>query len=73
MPASALEEGEIRDLETLLDRHGVASLQAGERGRSCGSGRLPGNWVHIGVNQRLDPQRTAGRRRVSSLVSPAPG
>jgi len=60
LPESALEEGEIHDLETLLDSHGVASLRTGVRGRPGGSGRLPGNWVHIGVNPRLDPSGPLG-------------
>jgi hypothetical protein len=60
LPESALDEGEIGDFETLLDRHGVASLRTGVRGRSPGSGRLPGNWVHIGVNPRLDPSGPLG-------------
>jgi hypothetical protein len=60
MPESAVEEGEISDLETLLDRQGVASLRTGVRGRSPGSGQRPGNWVHIGVNPRLDPSGPLG-------------
>jgi len=60
LPESALEEDEIGALETLLDRHGVASLRTGVRGRSCESGQLPGNWVHIGVNPRLDPSGPLG-------------
>jgi len=60
MPESALEESEISDLEALLDSHGVASLRTGVRGRSRESGRLPGNWVHIGVNPRLDPSGPLG-------------
>jgi hypothetical protein len=60
LPESAVEEGEIGDLETLLDRHGVASLRTGVRGRSQGSSQLPGNWVHIGVNPRLDPSGPLG-------------
>lgn len=55
LPESALEEGEISDLETLLDRHDVASLRTGVRGRPRESGGRGGNWVHIGVNPRLDP------------------
>jgi hypothetical protein len=30
------------------------------RGRSRGSGRRPGNWVHVGVNPRLDPSGPLG-------------
>jgi hypothetical protein len=60
LPESALEEGEIPELEALLDGHGVASLRAGVRGRSGESDRRSGNWVHIGVNPRLDPSGPLG-------------
>jgi hypothetical protein len=60
LPESALEVGEIGELEALLDRHGVASLRAGVRGRPSESGRLRCNWVHIGVNPRLDPSGPLG-------------
>jgi hypothetical protein len=54
LPESAVEEGEIDDLEALLDRHGVISLITGVRQRSQQTGRFPGNWVHIGINPRLE-------------------
>jgi hypothetical protein len=54
LPESAVDEGEIADLEALLDGHGVSFLQAGVRQRAPEPGRLPGNWVHIGVNPRLE-------------------
>jgi len=60
LPETALEEGEIGDLEALLDHHGVASLRTGVRGRWYEPGRLPCNWVHIGVNPRLDPSGPLG-------------
>jgi hypothetical protein len=60
LPESALEEGEIGELEALLDSHGVASLRTGVRGRLRESGQRPGNWVHIGVNPRLDPSGPLG-------------
>ena len=54
MPESAVDEGEVDDLEALLYRHGVVSLQAGIRQRSHEPGTLPGNWLHIGMNPRLE-------------------
>jgi len=54
LPESAVEESDINGLEALLDGHGVAMLIAGVRQRSPESGRLPGNWVHIGANPRLE-------------------
>ena len=53
LPESAVDEGEIDDLEALLHRHGVVFLQAGVRQRSPQPGKLPGNWVHMGVDPRL--------------------
>jgi hypothetical protein len=61
LPESAVDEREIDDLETLLESHGVAILNAGVRGRSPQPGRFPGNWLHIGVNPSLEkggPQPT---------------
>ena len=52
-PEEALEESEIVPLETLLSHHGVTYLQAGVRGRAPNPGGLGSNWVHIGVNPRL--------------------
>src|SRR5215471_9611118 len=54
MPESAVAENEVSDLEALLDRHGVAMLFTGVRQCSPQSGRPSGNWVHIGVNPRLE-------------------
>jgi hypothetical protein len=54
LPESAIDEDEIEDLETVLDGHGVAFLEAGIRERSKQPGRLPGNWHHIGVNPGLE-------------------
>jgi hypothetical protein len=54
LPESAVEKGEIDDLETLLDAHGVVILQAGVREPVQRSGGLPNNWLHIGVNPRLE-------------------
>jgi hypothetical protein len=54
LPESAVEESEIDDLEALLERHGVPFLSAGVRRRATGTGRLAGNWVHIGVSPTLE-------------------
>jgi hypothetical protein len=54
LPECAVEETEVSALEALLDRYGVTTLVAGVRQRSPEPGRLPGNWVHIGVNPKLE-------------------
>lgn len=54
LPESAVEESEINDLEALLERHGVTGLITGVRQRSTQPGRLPGNWVHMGISPRLE-------------------
>jgi hypothetical protein len=54
LPESAVDESDIDDLEALLDRHGVVLLVTGVREGSPQLGRLPGNWVHIGVNPRFE-------------------
>jgi hypothetical protein len=53
LPESAVEEGEIDELEALLYAHGVISLVAGVRQQSREPGRAPGNWLHIGFNPGL--------------------
>jgi hypothetical protein len=53
LPESAVDEADIDDLESLLDRHGVIGLLAGVRQRSQ-PGCLPGNWVHTSFNRRLE-------------------
>ena len=53
LPESAVEEGEIDELEALLHDHGVISLIAGARQQSPEPGRAPHNWLHIGFNPRL--------------------
>ena len=63
LPESAIDETDIDDLEALLDRHGVAYLLAGVRQRAQQPGRLPANWMHTGVNPRLEiggPQPSSG-------------
>jgi hypothetical protein len=54
LPESAVEKDELDDLETLLDAHGVVMLQAGVREPVQASGPFPNNWLHIGVNPRLE-------------------
>jgi hypothetical protein len=53
LPESAVEEGEIDELEALLHDHGVIALVAGVRQQSPEPGRAPYNWLHIGFNPRL--------------------
>lgn len=65
LPESAVEKGEIDDLETLLDAHGVVYLQAGVREPVQESERFPNNWLHVGVNPRLEkggPLPSGGRQ-----------
>ena len=54
LPESAIEESEISALEGVLGRYGVTMLVAGARQRLAEPGRLPGNWVHIGINPKLE-------------------
>jgi hypothetical protein len=54
LPESAIRGDEIEGIETLLDRHGVGSLISGVRERARERGKLPGNWIHLGVNPRLE-------------------
>jgi len=58
LPESAISENEIGPLERLLDRHGVGFLYAGVRQRCPEPGRLPGNWLHGGINPRLEKGAT---------------
>jgi hypothetical protein len=62
LPESAVGEGEIEELESLLHRHGVVSLQAGVRGRSQRSGDRSGNWLHIGFNPMLEKGAAPGEQ-----------
>ena len=48
LPESAIEEGEIDDLERVLGRYDVGGLIAGVRGRPEQPGQMPRNWVHYG-------------------------
>ena len=54
LPESAVNEYEVDDLEALLDHHQIAMLITGVRQDSPQPGRFPHNWVHIGVNPRLE-------------------
>jgi hypothetical protein len=53
MPESAVDEGDIADLENVLEHHGVAFLRAGVRQRAR-PGKLGSNWLHIGISPRLE-------------------
>jgi hypothetical protein len=50
LPESAVDHGEIDELEALLADHGVAGLVTGVRQRAEQRGQFPGNWVHIGAS-----------------------
>ena len=50
LPESAADEGEINELEALLEAHGVTALTTGVRSRARKPGRLSCNWVHTGVS-----------------------
>jgi hypothetical protein len=53
LPESAVEEGEIDELEAFLYDHGVVSLVAGVRQQSPEPGLAPKNWLHMGFNPRF--------------------
>ena len=53
LPESAVEEGEIDELEAFLHEHGVVTLVAGVRQQSPEPGRAPNNWLHMGFNPGL--------------------
>jgi hypothetical protein len=57
LPESAVEEGEIDNLETLLDGHGVVTLVAGVRQTTRDVDRFRSNWLHMGFNPRLEKGR----------------
>jgi hypothetical protein len=66
LPESAVDEDNIDDLEAVLGHHGVVMLMTGVRQPSPQPGRLPGNWMHIGVNPVLEKRASAtksGRER----------
>ena len=49
LPESAVPAAMIGDLEAVLARHRVGALIAGVQDGSPTGERLPGNWVHLGV------------------------
>lgn len=59
LPESAVDEGDIDGVEAVLDRHGVTMLMTGVRQPAPETGRLPGNWVHIGVSSVLEKSTAA--------------
>jgi hypothetical protein len=50
LPESAVDAGELDELEALLRHHEVTGLITGVRERAVQPGQLPVNWVHIGVS-----------------------
>jgi hypothetical protein len=60
LPESAIDETEIAGLEAVLSRRGVAYLITGVRQGTPPPGRLPGNWMHFGVNPCLGAGEAAG-------------
>ena len=54
LPESAVAEGEIDDLESLLGSHGVVNLIAGVRQIPPKPGQFSSNWLHMGFNARLE-------------------
>ncbi len=54
LPESAVDEGELDALESLLERHGVVNLITGVRQRTPDPGQFPGNWVHVAFNPMLE-------------------
>jgi hypothetical protein len=50
LPESSVAVEHLEPLEALLARYGVTSLMAGVRETTTTAGRLPSNWVHLGVN-----------------------
>jgi hypothetical protein len=49
LPESALEPGELDELESLLDRHRVTMLVAGIREAPDPQGYPSGNWLHLAI------------------------
>ena len=59
LPESVVDEGDSDALEAVLDHHGVTMLMTGVRQPAPQPGRLPGNWVHIGVSPILEKRAPA--------------
>ena len=72
LPESAVAEGEIDDLETLLDGHGVIQLVAGVRQPTRQPGQFPNNWLHMGFNPRLEKGGLLPQRGAPTVVSHPP-
>ena len=68
LPESAVDEDEVEELEALLDSHGVVFLTAGVRGRARQPGRFPENWLHSGVNPRLQKGGSVSGERGGSWI-----
>src|SRR5262249_41697157 len=64
LPECAVDEGEIDELEALLQQHGVVSLVAGVRRSSLQAGG-PGNWLHVSFNARLEKGAAPSEERTS--------
>jgi hypothetical protein len=54
LPECAVDASEIAGMESVLEHHGVAFLQAGVRQRPKEQGRFGHNWIHMGVSPRLE-------------------
>jgi hypothetical protein len=63
LPESAVDEDEIEELEALLDSHGAVFVHAGVRGRARQPGGFRENWLHNGVNPRLQKGGTLSDER----------
>jgi len=50
LPESSVPVGDLQPLQALLSRYGVGMLMAGVREPAPPDGRLPSNWVHLGVH-----------------------
>jgi hypothetical protein len=59
LPECAIEPGDIAGLEAVLARHGVIYLEAGVREPGEGPDDFGRNWIHIGVDARLEKGHTA--------------
>jgi hypothetical protein len=49
LPETSVPSIAVEELETVLQRHGVTVLVAGVREPAGEGGKLPANWVHLGV------------------------
>ncbi|MCW2993474.1 MAG: hypothetical protein JWQ18_969 [Conexibacter sp.] len=58
LPECAIEPQDIAGLEAVLSRHGVIYLETGVREAGEHPGDFGRNWIHIGVDARLDKGRS---------------